>query len=51
MQIWMMRIAALSAVFLDFIGAVFPVIALDKATALKFVFVDDHPLVIGVGVF
>ena len=51
MQIWMMRIAAFSAACLDFIGAVFPVMALDKATVTNFVFVDDHPLVIGVGVF
>ena len=50
MQIWMMRIAAFSAAFLDFIGAVFPVMALDKAAIAHPVFVDDLPLVIGVGV-
>ena len=50
-QVWVMRIAAFSEAFLDFIGAVFPVMALDKATVANFVFVDDHPLVIGFGVF
>ena len=50
MQIWMMRIAAFRAAFLDFIGAVFPVMALDKATVAHLVFVDDLPLVIGIGV-
>ena len=46
----MMRVAAFSAAFLNFIGAVLPVMALDKATVAHFVFVDDLPLVIGVGV-
>ena len=50
MQIWMMRIAALSAAFSDFIGTVFPVMALDKAAVAHLVFIDDLPLVIGVGV-
>ena len=47
----MMRLAALGTAFLGFMGAVFPVMALDKATVANLVFVDDHPLVIGVGVF
>ena len=46
----MMRIAAFGAAFLDFAGAVFPVMSLGKATIAHFVFVDDRPLVIGVGV-
>ena len=46
----MMRIAAFDAAFLDFVGAVFPVMAFDKATVAHLVFVDDLPLVIGVGV-
>ena len=46
----MMGVAAFSAAFLDFIGTVPPVMALDKATVAHFVFVDDLPLVIGVGV-
>ena len=50
MQIWMMRVAALGAALLDFVGAKFPVMALDKATVAHLVFVDDLPLVIGVGV-
>ena len=47
----MMRVAAFSAAFLNFIGAVLPVMALDEATVAHLVFVDDLPLVIGVGVF
>ena len=47
----MMGVAAFSAAFLDFIGTVPPVMALDKATVAHFVFVNDLPLVIGVGVF
>ena len=50
MQIWVVRIAALSAAFSGFIGAVFPVVALNKATVAHLVFVDDLPLVIGIGV-
>ena len=50
MQIWMMRIAALGAAFLGVVGAIFPVVALDKARIAHLVFVDDLPLVIGVGV-
>ena len=46
----MMRIAAFGAAFLDFVGAELPVVALDKATVAHLVFVDDLPLVIGVGV-
>ena len=46
----MMRIAAFGAAFLDFIGAVFPVVALDEAAVAHLVFVDDLPLVIGIGV-
>ena len=50
MQIWVVRIAALSAAFLGIIGAVFPVVALNKATVAHLVLVDDLPLVIGVGI-
>ena len=50
MQIWVVRIAALSAAFSGIIGAVFPVVALNKATVAHLVFVDDLPLVIGIGV-
>ena len=46
----MMRVAAFGAAFLDFVGAVFPVMALDKATLAHLMLVDDLPLVIGVGV-
>ena len=46
----MMRIAAYGAAFLDFVGAEFPVVALDKATITHSVFIDDLPLVIGGGV-
>ena len=46
----MMRIAAFSGAFLDFVGAVLPVKALDKASVAHLVFVDDLSLVIGVGV-
>ena len=46
----MMGISTFGAAFLDFIGAVFPVMALDKAAVAHLVFVDDLPLVIGVGV-
>ena len=46
----MMRVAAFGAAFLDFVWAVFPVIALNKATDAHLVFVDDLPLVTGVGV-
>ena len=46
----MMRVAAFGAAFLNCIGAVLPVMALDKATVAHLVFVDDLPLVIGVGV-
>ena len=47
----MMGISTLGAAFLDFVGAVFPVVALDKTTVTHLVFVDDLPLVYGVGVF
>ena len=47
----MMRIAAFGAAFLNFVGAIFPVMALDKATITNLVVVDDLPLVIGIGVF
>ena len=50
MQVWMMRIVAFGAAFLDFVGAVFPVMALYQAAVTHFVFVNDLPLVIGVGV-
>ena len=50
MQNWMMRIAAFGAAFLGVVGAIFPVVALDKARIAHLVFVDDLPLVIGVGV-
>ena len=46
----MMGVAAYSAAFLNFIGAVLPVMALDEATVAHLVFVDDLPLVIGIGV-
>ena len=46
----MVRIATFGAAFLDFIGAISPVVALVKATITHFVFVDDLPLVIGGGV-
>ena len=39
----MMRVAAFGAAFLDFVGAEFPVVALDKATITHPVFVDDLP--------
>ena len=41
MQVWMMRIAAFGAAFLNFVGAVFPVMSLGKATITHLVFVDD----------
>ena len=46
----MMGISAFGAALLDLVGAMFPVVALDKATVAHFVFVNDLPLVIGVGV-
>ena len=46
----MVRIATFGAAFLDFIGAISPVMALDKATITHSVFVDDLSLVIGGGV-
>ena len=46
----MMRIAAFGAAFLNFVGAVFPVMSLGEAAVAHPVFVDDLPLVIGVGV-
>ena len=46
----MMRIATFGAAFLRFVGARFPVMALDKATVAHPMFVDDLPLVMGVGV-
>ena len=46
-----MRIAAFGAAFLDFVGAVFPVMSLGKAAITHLVFVDDRPLVIGIGAF
>ena len=41
----MVRIATFGAAFLDSIGAISPVMALDKATITHFVFVDDFPLI------
>ena len=46
----MMRIAAFGAAFLGFVGAIFPVVALDKASIAHLAFVDDLLLVIGIGV-
>ena len=47
----MMRISAFGAALLDLVGAMFPVMALDKTAITHLVLVDDLPLVIGVGVF
>ena len=44
-----MRIAALGAAFLNFVGAISPVMALDEATITNLLVVDDSPLVIGIG--
>ena len=46
----MMGVAAYSAAFLNFVGAVLPVIALDKAAVAHLVLVDSLPLVTGIGV-
>ena len=46
----MVGISTFDATFLEFVGTVFPVMALDKATVAHFVLVNDLPLVIGVGV-
>ena len=46
----MMGISTFGAAFLDFVGAVFPVVALDEAAVAHLMFVDDLPLVIGIGV-
>ena len=51
MQVRMMRITVFGAALLDFVGAVFPVMPLGKAAITHLVFVDDRPLVIGIGVF
>ena len=47
----MVRVATFGAAFfpLAFIGAISPAVALDKASATYFVFVNDLPLVIGGG--
>ena len=50
LKVWMMGVAAFGAAFLNFIWAVLPVMALDKAAITHLVLVDDLPLVIGVGV-
>ena len=47
----MVAIAAFGAALLAFVGAVFLVMALCQATVTHLVFVNDLPLVIGVGVF
>ena len=47
----MMRIAAFGAAFLDFVGAIFPIMSLGKVFITHLEFVDDLPLVIGIGVF
>ena len=47
----MMRVAAFGAALLDFIGAVLPVMALDKAAVAHLVLIYNLPLVLGVGVF
>ena len=46
----MVGVAAFSAAFLNFIGAVLPLMALDKAAVAHLVLVDNLPLVTGVGV-
>ena len=51
MQARMMRIAAFGAAFLAFARAIFPEMSLGKATIALCVFIDDRPLVIGIGVF
>ena len=47
----MMRISAFGAALLDLVGAMSPVMALDKTAITHLVLVDDLPLVISVGVF
>ena len=46
----MMRISAFGAALLDLVGAISPVMALDKAAVAHLVLVDNLPLVTGVGV-
>ena len=50
MQVRMMGIAAFGAAFLDFVGTVFPIMSLGKATVTHLEFVDDLSLVNGIGI-
>ena len=50
-QVWVVRDTTFVAAVLDSVEAIFPVMTLVKATIAHLVFVDDLPLVLGVGVF
>ena len=50
-KVWMMGVSTVWAVFLCFVWTAFPMMTLVKATVTNFMFVDDLPLVLGIGIF
>lgn len=48
-QVWMMRASTVWATFLGFGSAASPVVTLGEAAVTNFMFIDDLPLVIGIG--
>ena len=45
-----MGVSTVWAVFLCFVWAAFPVVTLGKAAVTHFMFIDDRPLVLGIGI-
>ena len=46
----MMGVSTVWAVFLCFVWAAFPVVTLGKAAITHLMFIDDRPLVLGIGI-
>ena len=49
-KVWMMGISTVWAVLLCFVWAPFPVVTLEKAAVTHLMFIDDRPLVLGIGI-
>ena len=49
-KVWMMRVSTVRAVFLCFVLAALPVVTLGKATVTNLMFINDLPLVLGIGI-
>ena len=49
-KVRMMGVSTVWAVFLCFVWAAFPVVTLKKAAITHLMFIDDRPLVLGIGI-